>query len=689
MLKRRNYILLFWLVFIGLVIVVHIVWIKNTQQSSLLKLSLIDNTLKSVFQKYQYLPELLSHDPRLKLAIDDNDYGIQLNDKLKAMQVSAGVDSLYLMNNKGVVIASSNYNKANSFMNRKYDFRPYFKESMSEGSGLYYGVGITTKIPGYFISSQIKGFNTGTGVIVAKVEPSSIEQSWQQLSGDVFVTDNNGVVIMSANKNWKYNSLTQLSPKQLKDISRQRQFAGKVPKLIVNDRLDIDIAGVSLREINGQRFLIESVQLESKENTLLRKWRLYYAVPFNAVIEKTIYSSLIIALLLYGLYIFINHRHFMADTRALKAKIDKQHRADMHLIIDKTKVGILTIDKMGDILSHNAIFQEMSDQSCSSAITGRSISEFVPLPEKLDEATNITEAFTETTLKQKNTSYSLPIMFVISPINIGNSAYLMTIVDISKRKKAEESLSFANAQLEKLVEERTLALDLAQKELILQEKMVVLGRMAAAIVHELSQPLVAFKSALASIAIKQQRSDWVGVNYSLNNLSPLCNNMQDILIQLKSFAYQGGQNQTQHIELNDLIRRLLDSYLDEYSNIITVNLTKQPMMIKVNVTKVEIAIGNLVRNAIDAVKTAEQPKVSIFTKILNNHVMITVEDNGIGFDENIAEHIFEPFFTTKSIGKGLGLGLPITNNIIKECSGSIEVECIDDLTRFTILLPMS
>ena len=156
----------------------------------------------------------------------------------------------------------------------------------------------------------------------------------------------------------------------------------------------------------------------------------------------------------------------------------------------------------------------------------------------------------------------------------------MTIVNITKRKKVEEALSFANSRLEKLVQERTLALNAAQKELMRQEKMVVLGRMAAAIVHELSQPLVAFKSALASIAIKQQRSDWEGVNTSLNNLLPLCHNMQDILIQLKSFAYQGGSStKAESVDLNKLITRLLSTYLENNAATIDITLDVQTPLV--------------------------------------------------------------------------------------------------------------
>jgi two-component system C4-dicarboxylate transport sensor histidine kinase DctB len=688
--KQKRLRLIFILIFAVLIIVVHLIWMQDVQRSSLLRLSLIENTLKTTFQKYQYLPELLSHDPRLKMAVEDNDYGEEINELLKIMQTAAGVDAIYLMNSRGVVIATSNYDRKSSFMNNQYEFRPYFEQSMREGSGLYYGVGITTKIPGYFISSRVEGFNSEFGVIVAKVEPNHIERDWQQFSGDILVADDNGVVIMSAKKAWKYNSLFALTPEQLQEIAKHQQFAGQVPKLIVQDTFTLNWADISFWNIDGHYFLVESTQLHNKENVLLKKWKLYHALPFSIIVKQTIYSSLVIALLLYGLYVFIHYRQYIEYTRNMKTQIDQKHRTEMQWIIDQTKVGILTLDKSGNILSHNAAFQDMCDHGKNTAIRGRNIHEFSTLSENFAESITATETFTENTLKESNSPHSLPIMYIISPININDSVYLMTIVNISKRKKVEEELSFANARLEKLVEERTLALDFAQKELIRQEKMVVLGRMAAAIVHELSQPLVAFKSALASIAIKQERNDWQGVNFSINNLLPLCHNMQDILVQLKSFAYQGTGNKIpQSIAINSLITKFLTAYFDGANSHIKVTLDEQNPLVNANPTKLEIAVGNLVRNALDAVEKSGNPQVVITTKVIGEHVTVMVEDNGGSLDESVAEHIFEPFFTTKSIGKGLGLGLAITHNIIKEYHGDIVVECLNDSTRFTLSLPLS
>ena len=84
-----------------------------------------------------------------------------------------------------------------------------------------------------------------------------------------------------------------------------------------------------------------------------------------------------------------------------------------------------------------------------------------------------------------------------------------------------------------------------------------------------------------------------------------------------------------------------------------------------------------------------KPTVSIQTKKENNHVIITVSDNGNGIPQNIIDKIFQPFFTTKPTGQGTGLGLSLAYDIItKEHNGTLKVESREgEGTMFLIRLP--
>jgi two-component system NtrC family sensor kinase len=84
-----------------------------------------------------------------------------------------------------------------------------------------------------------------------------------------------------------------------------------------------------------------------------------------------------------------------------------------------------------------------------------------------------------------------------------------------------------------------------------------------------------------------------------------------------------------------------------------------------------------------------EPTVSVTTKKSNNHVIITVSDNGNGIPPKIVDKIFQPFFTTKPTGEGTGLGLSLSYDIVKAHGGEIRVETKEEEgTEFIIQLPI-
>ncbi|HEY5496730.1 MAG TPA: ATP-binding protein, partial [Syntrophales bacterium] len=83
-------------------------------------------------------------------------------------------------------------------------------------------------------------------------------------------------------------------------------------------------------------------------------------------------------------------------------------------------------------------------------------------------------------------------------------------------------------------------------------------------------------------------------------------------------------------------------------------------------------------------------KLSFFTSVQldNKSIVVECRDNGIGIPPEIMKDIFKPFFTTKEVGKGVGLGLYISHEIIKKHAGEIRVSSeVGTGTTFTIELP--
>jgi signal transduction histidine kinase len=96
---------------------------------------------------------------------------------------------------------------------------------------------------------------------------------------------------------------------------------------------------------------------------------------------------------------------------------------------------------------------------------------------------------------------------------------------------------------------------------------------------------------------------------------------------------------------------------------------------------------NIIDNAIDAMNGKGEIRLKTYAE--DNHVIVEIEDNGPGIPEQIRSRIFEPFFTTKAPGKGTGLGLHISHDIIaNRHHGQLLVESQPGQTKFKALLPI-
>ena len=102
--------------------------------------------------------------------------------------------------------------------------------------------------------------------------------------------------------------------------------------------------------------------------------------------------------------------------------------------------------------------------------------------------------------------------------------------------------------------------------------------------------------------------------------------------------------------------------------------------------RLEQVIINLMRNALDAVMEVEEPEIKI-SLYKDTSAVFLIKDNGLGISN--LESIFEPFQTSKDLGKGLGLGLAISSNIISELGGILQGENLSSNgAQFKITLPL-
>jgi signal transduction histidine kinase len=164
--------------------------------------------------------------------------------------------------------------------------------------------------------------------------------------------------------------------------------------------------------------------------------------------------------------------------------------------------------------------------------------------------------------------------------------------------------------------------------------------------------------------------------------------IKKIVLDLKNFAHPGEQGR-QLININQCIASTLNIAWNElkYNATVIKDLGQIPD-IEGYPQQLNQVFMNLLVNAAQALK--EKGEISIRTRQVNGSVEIKISDTGCGIPPENLEKIFEPFFTTKPVGKGTGLGLNVSYNIIKKHNGIIQAASnVGEGTTFTVLLPVS
>lgn len=278
------------------------------------------------------------------------------------------------------------------------------------------------------------------------------------------------------------------------------------------------------------------------------------------------------------------------------------------------------------------------------------------------------------------------------------------VLYLRQRRQIVRMTLDAHAALERRVAERTRELaheieerkraeaDLraAQEELIQAAKLAALGRMSTAIVHEVSQPLAAMETTLASTAVLAERGSPDDVKRTVGAARDLVRRMQRTVRHLKSFARRdrGGRQPVDPAQVVEAAVELASHRARDQGLAITVEAPAGLPRVFGHAVRLEQVVVNLLVNALDAVRNAAAPAVRVILSAGDGAVTIAVHDTGPGIDEAVRDRITEPFFTTKETGEGLGLGLAISRAIVEELGGSLSFAgAPGEGSVFTVRLP--
>lgn len=183
------------------------------------------HTVETEISRFRALPDVAGEDARVAAALTDPAAHEAASRYLKRVADHSGAAELYLLNAQGVTIAASNWASPGSFVGQDYAFRPYFTEAMAQGRGQFYAIGVTTGLPGYFMSRRIDG-PQAQGVMVVKVDLRPLQTAWAAAGVAMALADADGVVFLSGRPDWVYRPLHPLPQATLVRLHAQRTYDG-------------------------------------------------------------------------------------------------------------------------------------------------------------------------------------------------------------------------------------------------------------------------------------------------------------------------------------------------------------------------------------------------------------------------------------------------------------------------------
>jgi PAS domain S-box-containing protein len=255
----------------------------------------------------------------------------------------------------------------------------------------------------------------------------------------------------------------------------------------------------------------------------------------------------------------------------------------------------------------------------------------------------------------------------------GGRANLIVIRDITERKKF-------------------------QARLLLADRMVSVGTLAAGIAHEINNPLAYVMGNLGYLAKRVERLANDAPNVDLDEIIEACEEarggaerVQTIVDDLRAFSRVDDQKMGP-VDVHGVLEsslKLAGTELQRRARLVKDFASVPP--VRASDSRLGQVFLNLLVNAIQALPEGgdrDDQEIRLATRLEHGYVMVEVRDSGPGIPSEIMDRVFDPFFTTKPVGVGTGLGLSICHSIVTTLGGEIHVESgTGGGTTFRVLLP--
>lgn len=268
--------------------------------------------------------------------------------------------------------------------------------------------------------------------------------------------------------------------------------------------------------------------------------------------------------------------------------------------------------------------------------------------------------------------------FLFKPVDINQ--LLQAVKRGLDHKRMKETIEIQNIQLAE--KNKNLIHDVLKKstKILEMEKFYELGKFSASIVHDLNSPLQTLITGYQLLEDEIEKCS--EHNSSTSNVMTLINKsllaMEEMIKSISNRINDKISEKSVRFDLNELVRKNIEQLNLTHQKIYPFDISFLPSeeipLIKGVPLHFDQILTNLLKNSFDALERSQEKKITVKTFIKSDRICIFIKDTGAGIPADDLEKIFDIGFSTKDYGKGTGLGLVITKQMVESYKGRIKIE---------------
>jgi two-component system NtrC family sensor kinase len=245
------------------------------------------------------------------------------------------------------------------------------------------------------------------------------------------------------------------------------------------------------------------------------------------------------------------------------------------------------------------------------------------------------------------------------------------------------------------LQEADMQMNTLNAQLVQSDKLAALGKMAAGVAHEINNPLAVIIQKtgwMEDLLLEEDFQKSKNIDEFRNSIAKIEEHVErarKVVHNMLGYARR-MEPRSEDVDVNETIKQTI-ALLANYARInnieVRTKLAPELPVIASDQAQLQQVFFNLISNAIDAI--GKEGAIDVESVRFDSEIHVSVKDNGPGIPEGQQRKVFDPFFTTKSSGKGTGLGLWVSYNIIEKMGGTITLESeIGKGSAFIVKIPL-